>query len=299
MLGPTATGKTRLAALLANKIDAEIISADSRQVYKNMNLGTGKDYDDYIVYGKSIPYHLIDIHEPGYKYNVYEFQSDFFKKFEEIKSRKKEVILCGGTGMYIESITKGYKLISVPVNNKLRNTLKDKNIVELEQILQSYKRLHNRSDTDTIKRAIRAIEIAEFYSLNKIKDEKLPEISPVFLGISFDREKRRQRITERLKIRLRNGMVEEVESLLNNGATADDMIYYGLEYKFITLYLQGVLSFSDMEQKLNIAIHQFAKRQTTWFRKMEREGVEINWIDGLLDEDERTEMALKIISKGK
>jgi tRNA dimethylallyltransferase len=296
VLGPTATGKTRFASLLASKIKAEIISADSRQVYRNMNLGTGKDYEDYLVNGVVIPYHLIDIHDPGYKYNVYEFQSDFFKTFEEINNRNKKVILCGGTGMYIDSITKAYKLISVPVNQELQDSLKSKTLTELGEILASYKRLHNRSDSDTIKRAIRAIEIEAYYNAHDIKKEKLPEINPVFIGILFDRDIRRQRITDRLKIRLRNGMIEEVESLLKNGANATDLIYYGLEYKFITHYLQGLLNFDEMEQKLTSAIHQFAKRQMTWFRKMEREGVKINWIDGLLPENDKIETALKIIA---
>ncbi len=295
VLGPTATGKTRFAALLADKLEAEIISADSRQVYKKMDLGTGKDYEDYFVDGKKIPAHLIDIHEAGYKYNVFEYQKDFFTAFEEIRSSGKPVILCGGTGMYIEAVTKGYQLIQVPVNASLRDNLKDKSLNELEELLKTYKTLHNRSDTDTVKRAVRAIEIAEYYQANDIKEQRLPEIKPIYFGISVDRETRRQRITKRLKIRLKEGMIEEVQHLLDNNIPPSDLIYYGLEYKFVTEYLTGQLDFDTMQERLNTAIHQFAKRQMTWFRKMEREGIKINWIDGLLPPEERLQEALQIL----
>ena len=295
VLGPTATGKTRFAALLANVLDAEIISADSRQVYKDMNLGTGKDYEDYIVNEKQIPYHLVDIHEPGYKYNVYEFQSDFFSTYKSIISKGKRAIICGGTGMYIESITKGYKLIKVPVNQPLRDSLHDKTLQELTFILSGYKKLHNRSDTDTVKRAIRAIEIAEYYKKNEVKDVELPKLNPLFLGIDVSRETRRERITARLKTRLEGGMIEEVRKILNSGVTPDDLIYYGLEYKYITQHLIGKLTYTEMESALNTAIHQFAKRQMTWFRKMEREGVNILWIDGSLTPEKRVEAALELI----
>ena len=297
VLGPTATGKTRFAAVLANAINAEIISADSRQVYKRMDLGTGKDYDDYIVNGEKVPFHLVDTHEPGYKYNVYEFQSDFFKTYEAIQNRGKEVVLCGGTGMYIESVTKGYKLISVPVNEALREELKGKSLSELEKVLSSYKRLHNRSDTDTVKRAIRAIEIAQYYQDNEIEEIPLPQISPLFFGIAFDRDMRRERITARLQKRVEQGLLFEVETLLESGVKPEDLIYYGLEYKFLTQHIQGQLSFDEMVDKLNTAIHQFAKRQMTWFRKMEREGVKINWIDGSLSEQERLNEAIMVINK--
>jgi tRNA dimethylallyltransferase len=295
-LGPTATGKTRFAALLAHKLDAEIISADSRQVYRRMDLGTGKDYADYIVQGKEVPHHLVDIHEPGYKYNVYEFQKDFFEKYADIKNRHKEVILCGGTGMYIESVTKGYKLINVPVNQELRDSLANKTLAELEHKLSGYKKLHNRTDTDTIKRAIRAIEIEEYYAHHSIEEDSLPKLNPVVLGIDFTREIRRKRISERLQNRLDGGMLKEVGDLLESGIKPEDLIYYGLEYKFITLYLTGRLSFDEMQHKLNTAIHQFAKRQMTWFRKMEREGVKIHWINGLLNDSDKVEHALRIIS---
>ncbi len=296
VLGPTATGKTHFASVIASKINGEIISADSRQIYRRMSIGTGKDLDDYIINGKEIPYHLIDIHEPGVKYNVFEFQKDFIKAYEIINKRKSTPILCGGTGMYIESITKDYKLISVPVNERLRNELKDKSLDELEAILKTFKRLHNKTDTDTIKRAIRAIEIEEFYSNNKEAESTMPQINPIYLGIKVDREIRRKRITDRLTKRLEEGMVEEVESLLNEGIKPEDLIYYGLEYKYLTLYLTGEMSYDEMVQKLNISIHQFAKRQMTWFRKMEREGIKINWIDGMSPEEEKVNEALRIIS---
>lgn len=295
VLGPTATGKTRFAAVLANELNAEIISADSRQVYKHMDLGTGKDYDDYIVNGVKVPNHLIDIHDPGYKYNVYEFQSDFFQKLDEIESRNKQVVLCGGTGMYIESVTKGYKLISVPVNEELRRDLQDKTMKELEETLSEFKNLHNRSDTDTLKRAIRAIEIAKYYQENNIEETPLPNLNPIFFGIAFSRDERRARITERLEARIRGGLLDEVKFLLESNVSPDDLIYYGLEYKFITQHIIGDLNYTEMVERLNVAIHQFAKRQMTWFRKMEREGVKINWIDGALSEEEKLAKALKII----
>ncbi len=295
ILGPTATGKTRFASLIASKIDGEIISADSRQIYKRMTIGTGKDLEDYIVNGKQVPYHLIDIEEPGTKYNVFEYQKDFFKAYEDIVTRNKMPVLCGGTGMYIEAVTKGYKLISVPVNNKLRQELEGKTLPELEDILKTYKRLHNKTDTDTIKRAIRAIEIEEYYSTHPEQDADLPVINPVYIGVDVDRETRRRRITERLVRRVDEGMVKEVQDLLDEGIKPDNLIYYGLEYKYITLYLTGELSHDEMIKKLNISIHQFAKRQMTWFRKMEREGININWINAFEKEEERIKKAIGCI----
>jgi tRNA dimethylallyltransferase len=291
VLGPTATGKTRFAAKLAARMDSEIISADSRQVYRRMNLGTGKDYEDYLINGKQIPYHLIDIHEPGYKYNVYEYQQDFFNVFTNIRERGIIPILCGGTGMYIEAVTKGYKLMSVPVNEALRNDLKDKSLKELETQLSNYKKLHNTTDTDTKKRAIRAIEIEEYYISHPETEKNLPKIIPLYIGISCNRELRRKRITQRLHRRLENGMIEEVKHLLEEGISHEDLVYYGLEYKYITQYLTNVLKYDEMVQKLNIAIHQFAKRQMTWFRKMEREGIPIYWIDSSLPMHEKLLMA--------
>jgi tRNA dimethylallyltransferase len=295
VLGPTATGKTRFASMLASQIGGEIISADSRQVYKRMNLGTGKDYQDYMVNGVPMPCHLIDICEPGTKYNVFEFQKDFFKVFEAVNSRKMIPVLCGGTGMYIEAVSKGYQLISVPVNQELRDSLSNKTLEELENILATYRKLHNKTDTDTVKRAIRAIEIEEYYKNNASREIKLPRVRPIYLGVSVDREIRRERITKRLYARLEAGMVQEVELLLEEGISPEDLIYYGLEYKYITLYLTGKLSYETMVNQLNIAIHQFAKRQMTWFRKMERDGVKINWIDGQIPGDEKIEQALRIL----
>lgn len=292
VLGPTATGKTQFAAHLANKLNGEIISADSRQIYRKMNLGTGKDYEDYLVDSKQIPYHLIDIHDPGYKYNVFEFQADFLQAYSLIINKGKYPILCGGTGMYIEAVTKGYKLAAVPVNSKLRKKLENSSLPELGQVLAGYKRLHNKSDSDTIKRAVRAIEIEEYYSKNPELTQDYPTFDPVYLGLNIDRELRREKITRRLKKRLQSGMVEEVQTLLEEGISSETLVYYGLEYKFITLYLTGMLSYADMFEKLNIAIHQFAKRQMTWYRKMEREGIQIHWIDGLLQMDEKVEAAI-------
>ncbi len=296
ILGPTASGKTRFAAEIAYRIGGEIISADSRQVYTKMNLGTGKDYSDYMINGSSIPYHLIDVHEPGYKYNVFEFQKDFFKTFEIISDQGKMPILCGGSGMYIEAVTKGYKLINVPVNQSLRDQLEDHSIEELKEILASYKTLHNNTDTDTKKRAIRAIEIEEYYAGNQELNVEIPKIAPVYLGLKYDRETQRSKITERLRDRLNNGMINEVRSILQNGIDTEDLIYYGLEYKYITLFLANVLTYDEMKQKLNIAIHQFAKRQMTWFRKMEREGVIINWINAELEMNEKINLAMEILN---
>lgn len=295
ILGPTASGKTRFAAELADQINGEIISADSRQVYKQMNLGTGKDYDDYIVKGSRIPVHLIDIHEPGYKYNVFEFQKDFFKAYTEIRKSGHWPILCGGTGLYIEAVTKQFKLLSVPVNPMLRDELEKKSLEELEKLLSTYKKLHNKTDTDTKKRAIRAIEIEEYYQSHPKPDTILPEIHPVYIGIKPELEQRRQKITERLKSRLASGMIDEVNALLKAGLNPEDLIYYGLEYKFITYYLCGKLTYEEMFSQLNIAIHQFAKRQMTWFRKMEREGCLIHWIDAQLPIDEKLKSIEKVL----
>ena len=295
ILGPTATGKTRFAAELAARINGEIISADSRQVYRKMDLGTGKDYNDYKIGNRIIPYHLIDLHDPGYKYNVFEYQQDFLKVFQEIKNKAEIPILCGGTGLYIEAVTKGYKLLSVPVNPELREELRNKSLEKLESILASYRRLHNRTDTDTRKRAIRAIEIEAFYQQHSRIISDYPDINPVYFGIQCHRELRRKRITQRLHERLDLGMVDEVRHLLENGLTTEDLIYYGLEYKYITQYLTGRLDYDTMVSKLNIAIHQFAKRQMTWFRKMEREGTMIQWLNVETPVDENIEMVLDFI----
>ena len=298
ILGPTATGKTALAAHLADRLDTEVISADSRQVYRRMDLGTGKDLVDYEVNGRHIPYHLIDIAEPGTKYNVYQYQQDFIKAYEDIRSRGKLPVVCGGSGLYIESVIRGYRLEDVPENKELRQSLEGKPLEELTEILKTYKTLHNSTDTDTAKRAIRAIEIADYYEkhgLEQTSSGNQPLFNPLVIGVSIDRELRREKITRRLKQRLEEGMVDEVRRLLEEGIPAEDLIYYGLEYKFLTLYATGQLSYEEMFSQLEIAIHQFAKRQMTWFRGMERRGVKINWIDATLPMELKIEQIIHLI----
>lgn len=290
--GATAGGKTSVAAKLARKINAEIISADSRQVYKGMDIGTGKDINEYNINGNQVPYHLIDIVEAGSKYNVFEYHKDFFKVYSEITERNKIPVLCGGTGLYIDAVINNYQLVKVPVNERLRNELKDLSISELGEILLKYKKLHNRSDLDTTKRAIRAIEIAEYYSRNELKTDNTPDINPIIFGIYFDREQRRKRITQRLKYRLENGMIEEAKQLLDSGISYEDLEYYGLEYKFLSWFLAGKICYDELFNQLNTAIHQFAKRQMTWFRKMEKEGTKIYWIDGNQNIDKKIEYIL-------
>lgn len=278
ILGPTASGKTKVAVQLAARLNAEIISADSRQVYRRMDLGTGKDLDDYTIGKQTIPYHLINIVEPGTKYNVFEYQRDFLQAYTNIKARGKNVIVCGGTGLYIESIIRGYRLSPVPQNPELREQLKGKSLQELTDILKQFKTLHNTTDVDSASRAIRAIEIASYYVHTPVDDRPFPTLSSYTIGIDVDRELRRARISKRLRQRLDAGMIDEIHSLLNEGIAPEDLIYYGLEYKYLTLYAIGKLSYEEMFTKLEIAIHQFAKRQMTWFRGMERRGVEIHWM---------------------
>lgn len=279
IIGPTASGKTKLACLLANELDTEIISADSRQIYRNMDIGTGKDLNEYIVDGKPIKYHLIDIRDAGYKYNIFEYQQDFHNAFEQITSNRKLPILCGGSGLYIESVLKGYNLISVPENRILREQLTSKTLDQLKHILASYKTLHNITDVQTHKRAIRAIEIEEYKQDHPTCSVHFPALNSLIIGIDIDRDIRRYKISQRLDYRLKNGLIDEVRSLLDNELSAQDLIYYGLEYKFVTHYLLGQLSYQDMFNNLEIAIHQFAKRQMTWFRGMEKRGLKIHWID--------------------
>lgn len=297
ILGPTASGKTSFAAALAERLDTEIISADSRQVYRSMDIGTGKDISDYTINGKTIPYHLIDIHDPGYKYNVFEYQHDFFRIYETIRNKGKLPVLCGGTGMYIEAVLKGYKLIDVPENKELREKLKDKSCKELEAILAGYKVLHNKTDVDTAQRAIRAIEIEEYYKQEVPGRNEYEPVHSLIIGIRIDREQRREKITQRLHSRLKEGMVEEVRRILATGIHPDDLIYYGLEYKYLTLYITGKLSYEDMVSQLEIAIHQFAKRQMTWFRGMERRGNNIHWIDAALPADEKMAIVEDLLHK--
>lgn len=296
ILGPTASGKTPLAATLADRLGTEIISGDSRQVYRRMDLGTGKDLADYVVEGRQVPYHLIDIVEPGYKYNVFEYQRDFLKAYKSINEKGKLPILCGGTGMYIESVLKGYKLLPVPENTELRKSLEGKTLELLTQILSGYKKLHNTTDVDTIKRAIRAIEIEEYYQTHPVKERDFPMIESLIIGIDIDRESRREKISRRLKQRIDEGMIEEVKTILEEGVKADDLIYYGLEYKFLTLYVIGKISFNEMLTQLETAIHQFAKRQMTWFRGMERRGFKIHWIDAAMPTDEKINMITQLIN---
>jgi tRNA dimethylallyltransferase len=290
--GPTASGKTALAAAIADRVGGEVISADSRQVYRGMNLGTGKDYADYIVNGTQVPCHLIDIVDPGYKYNVFEYQRDFKNVYSDLKKRKVFPIVCGGSGMYADSIITGYKMVEVPPDSGLRMELEKKPIEELREILSTYKNLHNTTDIDTKKRVIRAIEI-EHFSRNKAKQSMaFPQIKALVIGVKFDRDKRRKLITARLKQRLESGMIDEVRHLIDQRIDTEILIYYGLEYKFITLYLKGEISYEEMFSDLEIAIHQFAKRQMTWFRGMERRGILIHWIDGEMPMEEKVNFVI-------
>ena len=287
ILGPTASGKTPFATALAAELNTEIISADSRQIYRGMDLGTGKDLADYTINDREIPYHLIDIVEPGYKYNVFEYQRDFLKAYETIKQKGCLPVLCGGTGMYLESVLKGYRLMPVPENPELRTRLADKSLETLTGILQQYKTLHNSTDVDTVKRAIRAIEIEEYYAKHPIAEREFPQLNSLIIGVDIDRDLRREKISRRLRQRLDEGMVDEVKQLLAQGIKAEDLIYYGLEYKFLTLYAIGKLTYEEMFAQLETAIHQFAKRQMTWFRGMERRGVTIHWVDATLPTEEK------------
>lgn len=296
ILGPTATGKTNLAARLAYDLDAEIISADSRQVYRGMDIGTGKDLADFVVNGKQIPYHLIDIVDAGTEYNVFEYQKDFLQAYENIVSRNKTAILCGGSGLYIDAVVKGYRFLEVSENTTLRNQLEEKSIDELNAILLSYKAIHNTTDSIYKKRIIRAIEVAKFQTENEALIRDFPKINHVIFGIDFDRETIKKRITKRLKNRLENeGMIDEVKQLIANGVDPEKLKFYGLEYKLITQYLQNELNYNDMFQKLNTSIHQFAKRQSTWFRKMEKDGFNIHWIDGNLPLEEKLSLIKSMI----
>lgn len=279
VVGPTACGKTALAVELALAFGGEVLSADSRQVYRGMDIGTGKDLSEYVRGDVNVPVHLVDIAEAGYRYNVFEYQRDFLRAYEGVVQRGNLPVLCGGSGMYVESVLRGYRLIPVPENQELRERLQHKSLEELTAILSTYKTLHNNTDTDTVKRAIRAIEIEEYYAAARVEEREFPTIRTLTLGVDVSREVRRERISKRLRARLDEGLIEEVERLLANGLTAEQLIYYGLEYKFVTLYLTGALTREEMFQGLETAIHQFAKRQMTWFRGMERRGVNIQWVD--------------------
>ena len=311
ILGPTASGKTPVAAHLAAEIGGEIISADSRQVYRRMDIGTGKDLADYIVDGRQIPYHVIDIREPGTKYNLFEYQQDFLDAYEDIRSRGAVPILCGGTGLYIEAVLKGYHLSPVPQNQELRDSLEGKSLAELTEMLTELKaktgsNMHNTTDVDSCQRAIRAIEIETYNLEHPTPRRELPPVDSIIIGLDIDRELRREKITRRLKARLEERqqvgasagmtMVDEVKALLDEGIPADDLIYYGLEYKFVTEYLTGKTTYDEMVTRLEIAIHQFAKRQMTWFRGMERRGFHINWIDATLPMEDKVAKIIQIVN---
>ena len=292
VVGPTACGKTSLAVDVALAVDgAEIISADSRQVYRGMDIGTGKDIAEYTRDGVTVPTHLLDIVDAGEKYNLFEFQRDFLTSYEDIRSRGAFPVMCGGSGLYVESVLRGYRLLPVPENPELRARLEEKSLEELTVILAGYKSLHNNTDTDSKKRAIRAIEIEEYYLTCPVEERSFPQVNALVVGVSVDREVRRERISRRLRERLKEGMVDEVRSLLDSGITPDQLIYYGLEYKYLTLYLTGAMKYDEMVHGLEIAIHQFAKRQMTWFRGMEKRGVDIKWIDA---SQERAQMVEQI-----
>lgn len=297
ILGPTASGKTSLATRLALMMgNAEIISADSRQVYRGMDIGTGKDLADYEIEGVSIPYHLIDIADAGDKYNLFQFQQDFWNAYNDIRSRGKFPILCGGTGLYIESVLKSYKMVPVPENPQLRQELEGRSLEELTELLCTYKSLHNTTDVDTPKRAIRAIEIQQYYREHKIDEREFPSLRSLTIGVNIDRDLRRQKITQRLHDRMQQGMLQEVEGLLQH-VPAEDLMYYGLEYKYLTLCCLGQLTREEMLRQLEIAIHQFAKRQMTWFRGMERRGTPIIWQDASESLESRAERIMKLLKE--
>lgn len=295
VLGPTACGKTTLAVALADHLHTAVISADSRQVYRSMDLGTGKDLAEYMVDGHEVPYHLIDIVDAGYKYNVFEFQRDFLKVYDDLRAQGQLPVMCGGTGMYLESVLRGYRLVEVPENKALREALEGKSLDELTEMLRGYKQLHNTTDVDTCKRAIRAIEIEEYYRNNEVNMREFPEIRSLNIGLDVSRELRRERITRRLHERLEQGMVDEVRGILASGVAPEDLIYYGLEYKYLTMYVIGQLTYDEMVSQLEIAIHQFAKRQMTYFRGMERRGVPIHWIDATLSTEEKVERIVELL----
>jgi len=297
ILGHTATGKTQLAANISSRVNGEVLSADSRQIYRGMDLGTGKDLDDYSINGYNVPYHLIDLVEAGTQYNVFEFQREFIASYTDIRARGCFPVFCGGSGLYLEAVLKGYRLTQVPSDKQRRAELELLSLEELSILLMGYKSVHNSSDTETKNRAIRAIEIEEYLLNHHELEFDFPRINSLIIGIRLDREVRRERITSRLKQRLKDGMLEEVQGLLDRGISPEDLTYYGLEYKFLTLYLIGKLTKEELFERLNIAIHQFAKRQMTWFRKMERDGFDIHWIDGLLPMEEKIGVVTELLWK--
>jgi len=286
IIGPTATGKTRLAVAVALAVEGEIISADSRQVYKGMDIGTGKDLHEYTVGNRSVPIHLVDIVNPGYHYNVFEYQHDFLSAYNKVVENKHYPILCGGSGMYIEAVLNDYLLLPVPENKALRESLASAPMSKLSDLLASYKPLHNVTDIKDRNRLIRAIEIQDHY-LNNPTEKTALSLNPVIFYVHFQRDILRKRITERLHYRLNNGMLQEVKHLLDKGVLVEDLIYYGLEYKYISLYLTGKFNYDEMVERLKISIHQFAKRQETWFRRMQRKAWVFHYVDGTLEEKEK------------
>lgn len=296
IIGPTASGKTILATKLACQMGGEILSADSRQIYRGMDIGTGKDLSEYTVDGIPVPYHLIDIVDAGTRYNVFEYQKAFFDAYADVTQRGKQAILCGGSGLYVEAVVEAYDLKPVPQNDELRARLESYTLQELTDMLVQMKTLHNKTDVDTVKRAIRAIEIATYYQNHPEERVQYPKLNNIYFGVDIDRELRRQKISRRLHARLEEGMIDEVKQLLERGVTIDDLIYYGLEYKFVGSYLDGRIGYKQMVAELEIAIHQFAKRQMTWFRGMERKGAVISWIDAQLPTDEKVAVILEKVS---
>lgn len=299
ILGPTACGKTSLAAALAADIHGEIISGDSRQVYRSMDIGTGKDLADYRVGDISVPYHLIDIVEPGTKYNVYQYQRDFMRAYDDIVGRGVTPVLCGGSGLYLEAVLRGYRMAPVPENKQLRQSLEGKSLAELTEMLNDIKtrkglRMHNTTDVDTAKRAIRAIEIELYQDEHPEETEDIQPVDSLVIGLQIEVEQRRERITRRLKARFDEGMADEIRRIIDSGVAPEDLIYYGLEYKYVTEYVIGQRDFEETFRLLEIAIHQFAKRQMTWFRGMERRGVKIHWIDSQLPMEEKINEIKKI-----
>lgn len=291
--GPTAVGKTKLAVQVASKLDAEIINADSRQVYRSMDLGTGKDLKEYRIDGREIPYHLINICEPGYEYNIKEYQQDFHAIYDELADQGKNIVLCGGSGLYVESALEGNPFAFIPVNHSLRAELMDESKSKLiTRISEATKKKLNITSLTTHKRLVRAVEIDDYLSEDHVLPNPDPVQSKIYV-LSVDRELVKERIMARLKNRLKNGMIEEVESLLKKGIEAEKLIYYGLEYRWITLYLLKEMTYDEMFDRLNISIRQFAKRQMTWFRRMEKKGYEINWLDGTEDFDQLSARIVK------
>ncbi|MFN8208118.1 MAG: tRNA (adenosine(37)-N6)-dimethylallyltransferase MiaA [Bacteroidales bacterium] len=297
ILGPTASGKTNLAAHAAFEFGGELISADSRQVYRQMNIGTGKDLQEFNIQGTTVRVHLLDLHPPGYKYNVYEYQSDFLRTYAEVRERGCLPVMCGGSGLYIEAVLSGYQLVQVPVNEEIRRSWDQLPDEELIARLTALKPQHNTTDIGTRKRLVRALEIALYEKVNPEAFQSIPQFNALLVGVRFPRTETRERITRRLYQRLSEGMVEEVKLLLESGISPEDLVYYGLEYKFITQYLLGQLSYENMVERLNTAIHQFAKRQMTWFRKMEREGHKIHWIPGDLPLVAKLNMLTELLHK--